>query len=117
MAQRNRQILLVAKPTGRLGAEHFRLSDGAIPVPQDGEQLLRIRYISMDAANRAWMQGATYCAAVEAGIVAGGAVAEIVEARAPGYAPGRFGLRQHRVAGLRGGAGRANRSSCRGSSR
>jgi NADPH-dependent curcumin reductase CurA len=89
MAQRNRQILLVAKPTGRLAAEHFRLSEGAIPVPQDGELLLHVRYISMDAANRAWMQGATYRAAVEAGtVMAGGAVAEIVEARAPGFAPG-----------------------------
>jgi NADPH-dependent curcumin reductase CurA len=87
--ERNRQVLLVEKPSGRLGAEHFRLSEGAVPAPQDGELLVRVRYISMDAANRAWMHGATYRAAVEAGtVMAGGAVAEIVESRAPGFAPG-----------------------------
>ena len=37
-----------------------------MPEPKDGEALLRARYISLDAANRAWMHGATYRAAVEA---------------------------------------------------
>jgi len=31
----NRQILLVEKPTGKLGPEHFKLSKGAIPEPKD----------------------------------------------------------------------------------
>jgi NADPH-dependent curcumin reductase CurA len=54
MAQHaNRQILLVAKPTDRLAPEHFRLTEGAAPAPKDGEVLLRVRYISLDAANRA----------------------------------------------------------------
>ena len=65
MEQRtNRQILLVEKPTDRLAPEHFRLTQAPAPAPQDGEVLLRVRYISLDAANRAWMQGATYRAAV-----------------------------------------------------
>ena len=85
----NRQVLLVETPKGKLGEEHFRLAESALPVPQDGELLLRIRYISLDAANRAWMQGATYRSAVEAGtVMAGGAVAEVVESKAPGFAPG-----------------------------
>ena len=49
----NRQILLVEKPTGKLGPEHFRLTKGTVPVPKDGEALVRTRYISLDAANRA----------------------------------------------------------------
>jgi NADPH-dependent curcumin reductase CurA len=61
----NRQVLLVEKPTGKLGPEHFKMADGAMPEPKDGEALLRVRYISLDAANRAWMHGATYRAAVE----------------------------------------------------
>src|SRR5712692_9172290 len=61
----NRQVLLVEKPTGKLGPEHFKMSKGAIPEPGDGEALLRVRYISLDAANRAWMHGATYRAAVD----------------------------------------------------
>ena len=90
MAERaNRQILLVEKPAGKLGPEHFRLTEGAVPAPKDGEVLARVRYISLDAANRAWMQGATYRSAVEAGgVMAGGALAEVVESRADGFAAG-----------------------------
>jgi len=67
----NRQVLLVEKPTGKLGPEHFKMSKAAIPEPKDGEVLLRVRYISLDAANRAWMHGATYRAASEANTVMG----------------------------------------------
>ncbi len=89
MQRANRQILLVEKPTGRLGPEHFRLAEGAAPTPKDGEVLLRTRYLSLDAANRAWMHGATYRSAVEAGsVMAGGAIAEVIETRAPGFTPG-----------------------------
>ena len=85
----NRQILLVEKPTGKLAPEHFKMSEGTIPEPRDGEALLRVRYISLDAANRAWMHGATYRAAVEANtVMAGGGIAEVVASNAPGLAPG-----------------------------
>ena len=85
----NRQVLLVEKPTGKLGPEHFKMSKAAIPEPKDGEVLLRVRYISLDAANRAWMHGATYRAAVEANtVMAGGGIAEVVSSKAPGLAPG-----------------------------
>src|SRR5207253_8296280 len=81
----NRQILLVEKPTGKLGPEHFKMVEGTIPEPKDGEVLVRARYISLDAANRAWMHGATYRAAVEANtVMAGGGIAEVVSSMAPG---------------------------------
>src|SRR4029077_5498920 len=85
----NRQILLVEKPTGKLAPEHFKMSEGAIPEPRDGEALLRVRYISLAAANRAWMHGATYRAAIEPNtVMAGGGIAEVVASKAPGLAPG-----------------------------
>src|SRR6201993_3813883 len=85
----NRQVLLVEKPTGKLGTEHFKMSNTAIPEPRDGEALVRVRYISLDAANRAWMHGATYRAAVEANtVMAGGGIAEVVSSKAPGLTPG-----------------------------
>jgi NADPH-dependent curcumin reductase CurA len=85
----NRQILLVEKPTGKLAPEHFKLSRGIVPEPKDGEALVRTRYISLDAANRAWMHGATYRAAVEANtVMAGGAIAEVVSSKAPGLKAG-----------------------------
>jgi NADPH-dependent curcumin reductase CurA len=80
----NRQILLVEKPAGKLGPEHFKLVTAVVPEPKDGEALLRVRYISLDAANRAWMHGATYRSAVEANtVMAGGAIAEVVASKAP----------------------------------
>ena len=85
----NRQILLAEKPSGKLGPEHFKLSNAAVPEPKDGEALLKVRYISLDAANRAWMHGATYRSAVEANtVMAGGAIAEVVASKAPGFAAG-----------------------------
>jgi NADPH-dependent curcumin reductase CurA len=85
----NRQILLVEKPVGKLGSQHFRLVEAAVPQPKDGEALLRVKLISLDAANRAWMHGATYRPALETNaVMAGGAIAEVVESKAPGLAAG-----------------------------
>jgi hypothetical protein len=85
----NRQILLVEKPSGKLGPEHFKLTNGAMPEPKEGEALVRVRYISLDAANRAWMHGATYRSAVEANtVMAGGGVAEVVASKTPDLKPG-----------------------------
>ena len=60
-----------------------------MPEPKDGEALVKVRYISLDAANRAWMQGATYRAAVETdAVMPGGGIAEVVSSKAPGLSPG-----------------------------
>lgn len=85
----NRQILLVEKPQGKLGPQHFKLTQGTVPEPKDGEVLLKVLYISLDAANRAWMHGATYRSAVETNtVMSGGAIAEVVSSSAPGFANG-----------------------------
>jgi NADPH-dependent curcumin reductase CurA len=81
----NRQIVLAQLPgAARLAPEHFRLAEAAMPAPGEGEVLLKILYVSLDAANRAWMQGATYRSAINAGdVMAGGALAEVVESKDP----------------------------------
>ena len=85
----NRQILLVEKPSGKLSAEHFKMVEVPISAPKEGEALLRVRYISLDAANRAWMQGATYRSAIEPNsVMAGGSLAEVVQSNAAGFLPG-----------------------------
>ncbi len=85
----NRQIHIVELPKDKLRPQHFRLAEAPVPQPKDGELLLKTKLISLDAANRAWMQGATYRAAIEAGqVMAGGALAEVIEAKAPGFKPG-----------------------------
>ena len=63
----NRQITIAELPTGALTQDHFALGEAPMPEPQDGEVLLRVILMSIDAANRSWMKGATYRAAVQAG--------------------------------------------------
>lgn len=86
----NRQILLVETPKDKLGSEHFKMAETAIPTLSDDDTvLLRTHYISLDAANRAWMQGATYRDAVESGqVMAGGAIAEVIESKSSNHAKG-----------------------------
>lgn len=85
----NRQILLAEVPTGKLAADHFRLVERPMPEPGDGQLLLRTRLLSIDAANRAWIQGATYRTPLGSGaVMAGLAVSEVVTSRAPGFVAG-----------------------------
>jgi NADPH-dependent curcumin reductase CurA len=89
MSQRNRQFVLDQIPKGKLSTEHFRLTEAPIPSLGEGEVLLRVRYVSLDAANRAWMLGPSYRPALKAGeLMAGGAVAEVVESRSSGFTAG-----------------------------
>ncbi|MDZ4375594.1 MAG: NADP-dependent oxidoreductase [Phenylobacterium sp.] len=86
----NRQIVLDRLPGGeRLAAEHFAVNVGERPAPGPGEVLLKARYISLDAANRAWMQGATYRSALSSGqVMAGGGLHEVVESNVDHLKPG-----------------------------
>lgn len=85
----SRQIVLADLPQGKLSPDHFRLAEAEIPAVGDGEVLLKILYVSLDAANRAWMQGATYRSALQAGdVMAGGALAEVVESKSSDLKPG-----------------------------
>ncbi len=89
MPTTQRQFVLAELPRDKLSDANFRLEEAPIPAPAEGEALLRTLYISLDAANRAWMQGATYRSALEGGqVMAGGALAEVVESRSPNLKPG-----------------------------
>lgn len=85
----NRQIVVASLPKGALAPEHFELQDTPMPEPQDGEVLLRTILMSIDAANRSWMQGATYRDAVKAGDpMPTYAICEVIESKSPRIAPG-----------------------------
>lgn len=64
-----RQIVVRELPTGALTPDNFEMRDAALPEPGEGEARIRTILMSIDAANRAWMQGATYRDAVRAGDV------------------------------------------------
>ena len=85
----NTQILLRERSKGRLEESHFALRQAPVPSPGEGQLLLRSVLLSLDAANRAWMQGATYKSAVNPGdVMHGYALAEVVDSRSPDYSPG-----------------------------
>ncbi len=89
MTRTNKRILIEDLPRGHLSTDHFRMDEAPVPEPADGQVLLRTILLSQDAANRAWMQGATYRDAIESGqVMASGAISEVVESRADGLTAG-----------------------------
>jgi hypothetical protein len=45
---KNRQVLLARRPRGEFREEDFRIVDAPIPAPDDGEALVRNRFLSLD---------------------------------------------------------------------
>ncbi|NRB03019.1 MAG: NADP-dependent oxidoreductase, partial [Rhodobacteraceae bacterium] len=85
----HRQIVVAELPQGQLEEKHFRLEDAEIAAIGAGDVRLRVILMSIDAANRAWMQGATYRAPVNAGDpMPTYAICEVMEARTPRFSPG-----------------------------
>ena len=89
MGDTNTQIVITEIPQDKLGERHLSPAETSMPEPGDGEVLVRALLLSLDAANRAWMQGATYTAPVLGGeVMRGGTLSEVVESKADGFAPG-----------------------------
>lgn len=89
MPEMNRQIILLEKPAGPLQESHFEMRSGDIPEPQDGQVQLRTVLLSLDAANRAWMQGDTYRKGIGAGDVMDGyGIGVVTRSAADGFAAG-----------------------------
>lgn len=63
----NRQIVVRELPQGQLMNQHFELRQIDLPSAGPGQVVIRTILMSIDAANRAWMQGATYRAAIKPG--------------------------------------------------
>ncbi|MDJ0768955.1 MAG: NADP-dependent oxidoreductase [Ilumatobacter sp.] len=85
----NTQVLLAETPRGKLDESHFEIRAGDVPPVADGQVLVRNVLLSIDAANRAWMQGATYKSAVEAGqVMHGYAIGEVVDTNSPAHSVG-----------------------------
>ena len=85
----NRQIVVRELPKGALNPDHFEMRMAAMPeAPEDGA-VIRTILMSTDAANRTWMQGATYREAIKAGdVMHCYAIGEVVESNSSGFAVG-----------------------------
>ena len=85
----NTQIVIAELPSDSLTAEHFKQTTTDMPVAGDGQVLLKVILMSIDAANRSWMKGATYRAAVNAGdAMPTYAICEVVESNSDRLAVG-----------------------------
>ena len=84
------QIRLAARPIGEPKPSDFETVTVPVPEPRDGQLLVRIRYLSLDPYMRGRMSDAkSYAALLNVGdVIIGGTVAEVVESRAEGFAPG-----------------------------
>ena len=86
----NRRVVLAERPRGRLGASTTRLESGERPACAEGEALIRVGMLSIDATIRTWMDDAPgYLPPIElGGVVRGAGAGVVVESRTPRYAVG-----------------------------
>jgi NADPH-dependent curcumin reductase CurA len=82
---KNRQVLLAERPVAEVTEAHFRIVEAPLPTPNDGEVLVRNRFLSLDPYMRMRMSDApSYAPSVAIGqVMVGGAVAEVIESRSP----------------------------------
>ncbi len=92
--QENRRIVLASRPVGEPTAANFRLETTAIPVPAEGQVLLRALYLSLDPYMRGRMSDAkSYAApvAIDAAMV-GATVCRVETSRHADFAEGELVL-------------------------
>jgi len=88
----NRRFLLRERPAGRIDDRTFELVAEPVPVIGEGEALVRTRWISLDPANRAWLDDTpSYLPPVAIGdVMRASGVGEVVASNSPDYPVGRL---------------------------
>ena len=81
----NHRIVLASRPTAYPEPEHFRLEEVPIPMPREGEALVKTIWLSLDPYMRGRMrEGPSYATPVAiGGVMTGGVVGRVVESRTP----------------------------------
>ena len=90
MPETNRQVLLARRPIGDVSETDFRIATAPLPEPQDGEVLVRNRFLSLDPYMRMRMSDQpSYAPSVALGeVMVGGAVGQVVTSRSSRLQPG-----------------------------
>ena len=90
MADINRQIHLVSRPTGEASADNFRLLEKPLGTPAEGQVLVRHHYLSLDPYMRGRMNDAKSYAQPQPldQVMQGGTAGVVVASRHPGYKAG-----------------------------
>lgn len=86
----NRQWRVAARPVGMIKESDYRWTEEVLPSLQDGQMLVRVQYLSLDPANRAWLnEGGSYMAEVGLDtVMPAGGIGVVVESRRDGFAEG-----------------------------
>jgi NADPH-dependent curcumin reductase len=105
----NRKIVLNSRPSGVPVQDNFRLVEEPVPVPGQGEVLLRTLYLSLDPYMRGRMsEGPSYAPPVEIGaVMVGGTVSRVEASQHPGFKAGDLvlgfsGWQEYEVCGAAG---------------
>jgi len=90
----NRSIVLQQRPQGAPDADTFRLDESPVPVPQEGQVLLRTLMLSLDPYMRGRISDAkSYAEPVAVGaVMVGGTVSRVQASRHPDFQPGQLVL-------------------------
>ena len=90
MAEINRQIHLVSRPTGEASADNFRLVEQPLATPGEGQVLVRHHFLSLDPYMRGRMNDAKSYAQPQPldKVMQGGTVGVVVASKHPDYKPG-----------------------------
>jgi NADPH-dependent curcumin reductase len=104
-----KRIVLASRPVGEPKPSDFRIEEYELPVPGDGQVLLRTIWLSLDPYMRGRMSdGPSYAAPVPVGgVMEGGTVNEVIASNHPNYAKGdivlaRAGWQTHALADGKG---------------
>lgn len=86
----NRKIVLKSRPVGMPTAANFEMSEVSVPVIQEGELLLKSKFVSVDPYMRGRMSDAkSYTPPFQVGEpIVGGVVAEVIESKNPDFKVG-----------------------------
>ena len=98
----NHQILLAARPSGLPKASDWELTTVPVPVPEPGEFVVAVEYVSVDPAMRRWIAPSpvgTPPVAVGT-VMEAGAIGRVTVSEHPGFAVGEhlygaFGVQEH----------------------
>lgn len=102
----NRQFLLAARPEGLIKESDFTYTQTEIPVPGEGEVLVRNRMVGVEPALRGQMEGlSNYTAGLQLGeVMRAGGAGEVAASNHPDFAvgdrvQGMFGFQDYAVMG------------------
>ena len=86
----NKRVVLASRPVGPVSESNFRVEDGPLPKPADGEVLVRNLWLSLDPYMRGRMNDAkSYAKGVDLGeVMVGQTAGEVIESRHPNLKKG-----------------------------